>query len=226
MRRVVVYAGSRNVYSVMAAAAKSLLACTRVDRVYFLTEDDTFPEPLPDVIRVMNMQGNPYAEQLVESPNAEALTYFTLLRLALPEILPEDRALWLDVDTIVEKDIGPLLDMDLGGNLAAMVEEPIRSQYPFRYHNAGVLLLDLAALRMDGRVPRMIARAKRQAFAAADQDVLNLYLQADTLTLDPKWNMAEYITQHHDDPCIRHYAGSLKPLGRQTFTAWAKAPWP
>lgn len=51
MRKVVVYAGTRNVYHNMVVAAKSLLNHTQMDRVWFLIEDDEFPEELPDVIR-------------------------------------------------------------------------------------------------------------------------------------------------------------------------------
>ena len=55
MRRVAVYAGTRNVYGMMAAAAKSLLATTHMDIVYFMIEDDEFPEPLPGPIGVVNV---------------------------------------------------------------------------------------------------------------------------------------------------------------------------
>ena len=57
MRRVAVYMGTRNYYPLMVSAAKSLLANTRMDRVWFLIEDDEFPEELPDVIRCKNISG-------------------------------------------------------------------------------------------------------------------------------------------------------------------------
>ena len=43
MRRVAVYMGTRNYYDMMVIAAKSLLSHTRMDRVWFLIEDDEFP---------------------------------------------------------------------------------------------------------------------------------------------------------------------------------------
>ena len=52
MRRVVVYSGTRNVYHNMTVAAKSLLRHTHIDRVWFLIEDDAFPEELPDLCRI------------------------------------------------------------------------------------------------------------------------------------------------------------------------------
>ena len=230
MRRVAVYAGTRNVYGMMAAAAKSLLATTHMDKVYFMIEDDAFPEELPDVIETWNvakasMNGRHWFYQ--DGPNYKSQwTWMGLLRLALPGIFPkEKRALWLDVDTIVEQDIGDLFDRDLAGNYVAMVEEPVRSKYPFRYHNAGVMLMDLEALRADYTWRKWIALVNREPFTAPDQDVINLICQGEILTLGSEWNSAGHITQNADDPYIRHYAGSLRPSGAAAFARYEKAEW-
>lgn len=45
--RVVVYAGTRNLYHDMVVSAKSLLCHDGADRIIFLIEDDAFPECLP-----------------------------------------------------------------------------------------------------------------------------------------------------------------------------------
>ena len=55
MDKVAVYAGTRNLYEQMFVCLKSLLANTRMDRVYLLIEDDEFPYSLPDVCRIMNV---------------------------------------------------------------------------------------------------------------------------------------------------------------------------
>ena len=67
--RTAVYAGTRNVYQNMTTAAKSLLSHTHVDRVWFLIEDDLFPEALPDVIRTKNVSGQTWFDP--EGPNAK-----------------------------------------------------------------------------------------------------------------------------------------------------------
>lgn len=225
MRRIAVYAGTRNVYGMMAAAAKSLLAHTHMDTVYFLIEDDDFPEPLPDVIRTVN--GSEQKWFSPDGPNyGSQWTYMSLMRLALPGIFPkEERALWLDVDTIVEQDIGELFDRDLAGNYVAMAEEPVRSKYPFTYHNAGVMLMDLEALRADNTWRKWIALVNREPFTAKDQDVINLICQGEILTLGPEWNSAGHITQNVPDPYIRHYAGSLRPRGRFAFAQYEQSEW-
>lgn len=230
MRRVAVYAGTRNVYGMMAAAAKSLLAHTHMDTVYFLIEDDGFPEPLPDVVRVWNMakwSGNGETWLLSDGPNySSQWTWMSLIRLVLPELfVGEKHVLWLDVDTIVEQDIGDLFDRDLAGNYVAMVEEPVRSKYPFTYYNAGVMLMDLDKLRADDTWRKWIKLINREPFTAKDQDVINLICQGEILTLGPEWNCAGHITQNADDPYIRHYAGSLRPSGAAAFARYEKAEW-
>ena len=230
MKRVAVYAGTRNTYGMMAAAAKSLLAHTHMDTVYFLIEDDAFPEPLPDVIRTWNvaeatMDGRHWFYR--DGPNYNSQwTWMSLLRLALPGIFQKEaRVLWLDVDTIVEQDVGEIFDRDLAGNYVAMVEEPVRSKYPFVYYNAGVMLMDLARLREDRIWKKCIDLVNREPFTAKDQDVINLICQGEILTLGPEWNCAGHITQNAEDPYIRHYAGSLRPSGAAAFARYEKAEW-
>lgn len=230
MRRVAVYAGTRNVYGMMAAAAKSLLATTHMDQVYFLVEDDAFPEPLPGLIGVVNVSSGSWNAKSYfdpEGPNYNSQwTWMSLVRLVLPDLLiREQRVLWLDVDTIVEQDIGEIFDRDLAGNYVAMVEEPVRSKYPFTYHNAGVMLMDLEKLRRDGIMWKWLLLINREPFTAKDQDVINLICQGEILTLGPEWNSAGHITQNAEDPYIRHYAGSLRPSGAAAFARYEKAEW-
>ena len=230
MRRVAVYAGTRNVYGMMAAAAKSLLATTHMDIVYFMIEDDAFPAPLPGTIGVVNVSSGSWNAKTYfdqEGPNYNSQwTWMSLVRLVLPDLLiREKRVLWLDVDTIVEQDIGEIFDRDLAGNYVAMVEEPVRSKYPFTYYNAGVMLMDLDALRADDTWRKWIKLINREPFTAKDQDVINLICQGEILTLGPEWNSAGHITQNAEDPYIRHYAGSLRPSGAAAFARYEKAEW-
>ena len=53
--RTAVYAGTRNVYDRMLAPAKSLLMHSNVDKIYFLIEDNNFPDELPKEIECINV---------------------------------------------------------------------------------------------------------------------------------------------------------------------------
>ena len=227
MRRVVVYAGTRKVYRQMAAAAKSLLRHTRVDRVWFLIEDDAFPEELPGVIRTMNLSGQTWLDR--DGPNyGGPLTYMSMIRLALPAILPaESRCLWLDTDTIVRDDIGELLDMDMCGCYVAMAQEPPRCKYPFLYYNAGVMLMNLDRIREDRIWQRWLLLVNRTELTAQEQDAVNLVCQGWIRTVPAIWNCAVNVTVQTamEDAKIMHYAGTMKYLGDDVFREYEDADW-
>ena len=228
MRRVAVYMGTRNYYGMMVCSAKSLLSHTRVDRVWFLIEDDQFPEEfgtLPDVIKCKNVSGQTWFTP--DGPNYNAhWTYTCMLPAAFPEIFPEEkRVLRLDDDVIIEKDIGELFDMDLEDNYTAMVEEPVRGKFPFRYFNAGVCLMDLEKFRETGIYRKMIDMANSMVLTAMDQDAINVYCQGQILKLPPVWNEAGHITEYAADPYIKHYAGCLKPGWRRDYERYRNMDW-
>ena len=225
MKRIAVYAGTRTVYGMMACAAKSLLAHTRMDSVWFLIEDDVFPDELPDVIHTKNVSGQTWFDP--DGPNYQShWTYMTLVRLALPELLPDaSRVLWLDIDTIVYDDISDLFDMDMAGNYVAMVREPKRCLFPFRYFNAGVCLMDLDAIRADGIHHKWMRLVNTEPFTAPDQDAINLICQGEIYELGPEWNSAGVITQDAAEPIIKHFAGYLRGSGKDIFKHYHDEKW-
>lgn len=225
MKRIAVYAGTWNTYGMMACAAKSLLEHTRMDQVMFLIEDDEFPEELPDVIRTVNISGQEWFDPAGPNFNSK-WTYMSLIRLALPEILPgESRALWLDVDTIVCQDIGDLFDIDLCDCYVAMVREPVRCSKPFQYFNAGVCLMDLNAIRADRIHRKWMKLVNTEPLTAMDQDAINLICQGEILEIPPEYNTAGVITQDTADPYIQHYAGYLRSIGTEAFRQYEKKQW-
>jgi lipopolysaccharide biosynthesis glycosyltransferase len=126
--------------------------------------------------------------------------HFTLamyLRLLIPSLIPGPRALYLDADTLVLKDLSALYFTDLGGNLIAGVIDGFgheTSKVPRAdgdpYLNSGVLLMDLDALRSD----RMLEKATalylehEHELAWPDQCVINKYAEGRKLVLHPGWN--------------------------------------
>lgn len=222
MRKVVVYAGTRNVYHSMAVAAKSLLNHTPVDRVWFLIEDETFQEPLPDVIRTMDVSGQTW---FPDGPNTrKRWSYMSLMRLALPEIFPEEkRILWMDVDTIVHCDISDLFETDMDGCYVGMAEEPIRSRRPFRYYNAGVMLMDLEKLR-DGKAQELIDFVNRREMDFPDQDVINLLCQTQIKEISPYYNSNKWIVEIVD-PAVTHFAADRNYEARDLWQKYDRMEW-
>ena len=223
MRRVAVYAGTRNVYHNMAVAARSLLWHTRMDRVIFMIEDDVFPEYLPGVIETWNVRGQTFFHP--NGPNFNShWTYMTLMRLALPELLPEEhRALWLDVDTIVNDDIGALFDLDLGGCPVAAAREPEWSRPGRVYYNAGVLLMDLDALRGD-LCRALIRQVNTVPMDFKDQDAINEVCKGRICTLSPIWNASDW-TAKPIDPKITHFAADREYTRQPLFKTYERKNW-
>lgn len=227
MRKVFVYAGTENLYRQMSVALTSLMQNTVPDRVYFLTEDDSFPYPLPDCVRVLNVSNQTYFNP--DGPNYKnRLTYMTLIRTALAKLLPdEERVLYMDVDTIVDGDISELFSLDMDGFLFGAVREPAKSNKIFTYHNAGVLLMNLELIRKTGRDDEMIDHLNRYPIELMDQDVLNLYCQGRIRTIGPEYNSTIY-TEVVQKPKIYHYPGvtdwtdkwAYKKYEKQTQFNW------
>lgn len=213
MDKVVVYAGTSNLYEQMYVALKSLLINTPVDRVYLFIEDDEFPFQLPGNVYPLNVSSQDYFKP--GSPNFNSpWSYMTMLRCVLGMMLPdEERVLWLDCDTIVDEDITDLFAMDLNGYYYAGVMEPTKSKDIFRYVNAGVLLCNLDMLRGMCKEQEMMAFLNVCKFGWVDQDIINLLCQGRIRIIESIYNSNAFTM-----PCVRpkiiHYA-AIKDLKEQ-----------
>lgn len=101
----------------------------------------------------------------------------TLIRCFLPEILSEEKVLWLDVDTLVFKPIDDLWNKDIDGFAIMGWSEPvhqIKRKICFGYVNAGVLLMNLKFMRKIKATEKMVQLLNETFYPFADQDVLNI----------------------------------------------------
>jgi lipopolysaccharide biosynthesis glycosyltransferase len=156
-------------------------------------------------------------------------------RIFLPELLPGiDRVLYLDVDTIVMDDLGPLFETDVLGSYVAAVTNVFQLNHlhrlgalgiddPRDYFNSGVLLMNLDLMRRDdcSAAIRDYARAGR-SMLWPDQDALNAVLGKRRVHLHPRWNVmnsvlafpwsvyafgADAVAEARSRPGIRHFEG-------------------
>ena len=80
--RTAVYTGTRNVYSDMVVACKSLLYHKGADLVVFMVEDDEFPEDLPPMVKCVNVSLQEFFDR--DGPNYNnRWTYMTLMKVTL-----------------------------------------------------------------------------------------------------------------------------------------------
>ena len=195
--RAVVYFGSREIYGDFKTAVRSLLAHTVVDKVYAVIEDDELPFELP--VKCIR-----FPDGLFNGQNTWThWKQFGCLRPALTKLLPEDTVLSLDLDTIVEQDIGELFDVDLTGKYFAAVREPkLSGAKP--YFNTGVCLLNLKLMRETGKDDEMIQALNTRPFRYVSQDCMN-ELCDEVLELPSCYNACQF-TAPTQTVKIRHYA--------------------
>ncbi len=164
----------------------------------------------------------------------------TMDRLFLPELLDDlDKVLYLDIDILVQGDVGELHDVELGDNIFAakrtrlrtwanLVKPITRASLRFPPQQAWELRRRLhheSALNARtfnaGILTINLAQMRAENFTASnlflveecamnDQDVFNLYSRDRVVEIPPAWNSVPS-QDYEPDPRIIHWAGPSKP---------------
>lgn len=135
-------------------------------------------------------------------------TPYCLLRLFLThEEGLGDKAIYLDADTMVNRDINELYSIDisrfeLAGVLDAMGRHWI---YP-SYINSGVLLLNIKNLKRTGGFDKALDYALSHSSFLVDQDAINKFCR-HKLYLPSRFNNQRKMT---DDTVVKHFCKILK----------------
>lgn len=200
------YCGTRNVYPDMERSARSLIANSDVDKVYFFIEDDEFGVALPDIIECVNVSNQTFFKP--DGPNmGSQYTYMAMMRAALFKLLPDvDIVLSLDYDTIAVKECSHVWDIDLSNSyFAATPEQWTKGRPGLVYCNAGVTLFNLAKLR-DGKGDEIIDVLNSHYFRWVEQDACNYLCQGRIAYMDSVYNYNDWIVDSGGIPRILHYA--------------------
>ena len=209
--KIVAYFSTRNLYNVLPAAYNSLLAFNPDVHVYCFIEDDKLPYKTPANVTCVNVSNQTLFPHDVPCYNTK-YTYMILIKTALTKIFPDaDKALILDVDTIVCDDITPLWDWDLSHAYYAAVMEPEGSRIRgVPYANFGVVMLNLERLRRTGKDDLVIEAINTHAFRYPEQDAFNLICMNRFDPLPPEYNVTKCgfnITGTPERTRILHFAG-------------------
>ena len=165
-----------------------------------------------------------FRQRMPRTPNIDGrFTRYTLYRLLLPELIREDRLLYIDADAIVNGSLDEFYSMDMAGCLVAGVSDSGVDEYGLKaplglgdadaYINAGVILMDLAAIRAAGVGDRWIQEANDTFYPAHDQDIINLTCRGRIMPVDLKYNVSLSTGLDESDIRIMHWAGQ-KPWDR------------
>lgn len=209
MDKVVVYAGTRNVYEQMYVSLKSLLLNNEIDRVYLMIEDEQFPYPIPNNVIPVDVSKQEFFKPGTPNINSP-WSYMDLLRVCLAGIFQDEKKmLWLDIDTIINDDITDLFEMNMDGYFYAGVMEPKKSNGVFQYINSGVLMCNLDHLRMWQKEIEMIAFLNYYPLTWPGQDVINIFCQGRIKLFSSDYNYNAF-SIHTNTPKIYHFA-AVKP---------------
>ena len=223
--RYVVYAGDHRVYNMMSASAKSLLAHSPVDRVFFLITDKHFPEKLPPYIQVMDV-----SDQTIFDHNGPNIihwySFLTTLRAGLTKLFPDfDRILWLDPDTVVVDDISDLWNTDLQARYFGAVEEVRNNNHTLKpYFNAGVMIMNLAYFRETGMDDNIITEINSKHYEHLEQDVLNYLCHLRIRKLPPEYS-ASFVSEPCKHPRIYHFLATDKPRFNPAVAKYSALSW-
>lgn len=158
-------------------------------------------------------------------------TKATYYRLFIPDIVKGDRALYLDVDIVINGCIDDLYNTELSNTFLAAVDDLyiqnfyyLEMEHSAKYFNSGVMLINLEYWRAYNVKEKVIEfiRRKPEVISFMDQDGLNSVINGNWLELHPQYNMHTgllnkecavdlQIKEAIDNPVIIHYTGSSKP---------------
>jgi lipopolysaccharide biosynthesis glycosyltransferase len=200
----VVYAFDRNFAQYAAVSTHSLVCSTKSPLQIFWLIPDTdalHVQPIAaslasrtsSEIRVLSVS----MDEIGTWKQAGHFSLAMYLRLLIPGLIDESRAIYLDADTLVLSDLGALFSQDFGDALIAGVPDPgvdrsrsipLRDDDP--YLNSGVLLMNLDALRHDGMLDkvRAIHAEHGHRLIWPDQCILNKYAEGRKFKLPGGWN--------------------------------------
>ena len=227
-----------------AAMLTSLLACHPRDevQVHYMHGPDVSARDERRLAAMVDAAGGSISFLRIPDTRIEGLPTrdftrkATWYRIFLPELRPDvDRMIYLDSDALVVDSLLPLWRTELGENYLAAVTNVFEHHYADRpkqlglagthvYFNAGVLLMNLDAMRRDGCTERLldygVSNAARLLWR--DQDTLNVVLGSRRLPLHPRWNCmnaffvfpwaaevfgVEALDEAKRNPAVRHFEG-------------------
>lgn len=165
-------------------------------------------------------------------PKDWGASVMTYARLALPQMVQEDRILYVDADLVVQADWTVLWECDLGDAIVAAAMDVITKTLGAEhlnlekfhmdgadpYFQAGFLLMDLNKWRDFGVSEKVIAYIQENPDHARywDQSALNVVLYKRWKLIDRGWNTPAWWADQGTEGCgndapVLHFVGPRKP---------------
>lgn len=229
MEKVIAISTDQNYLVPVETLIKSIAYNNRDIKIYVINEDisqewfiNLNQRLAPLGITVNDAKLDPAVIQ-DEQISVDYLSKMAYGRILIPEMIPEDRVLYLDADVIVDGNLDDLFNIDMQGYPAGAVPD-----YFGDYFNSGVMLFDNQQLRQTNFVQDLLERGKT-ATVDNDQTLLNEEFKGNYLVMPGKYNVqvgGDLVTFWHPDDADR-YEGELKKAEPYTIIHYTtdSKPW-
>lgn len=236
----IVLAADLNYIDPITTLIKSICCHNKNIRFYLIHKD--YPE---EWFNIINTQLNKMNCEIISAtvvndkiqeyaPTLPHITEASYYRFFIENVVDDDRALYLDSDTIVTGSLNELYHIDLKDNIIAAVPDMVLDtldhyykEFPDMkpYFNTGVLLFDLVQWK-EAQISNQIFKLAELAtnLLYGDQDILNIILKNCWLSLDYRFNyqtghkldfinreLPQFIIHPQKTPIIIHYTSGYKP---------------
>ena len=211
----------------------SLLESTKnVKKIYLLIETTNINNvPYLKVIsqkyniefKLINLNEFLISNLSANSPNRDTIySNFSFGRLLLPDIVEEDKVIYIDTDAIVRNDISNVWNYDISNCYVAgvkdygIIADNIITKYGIKgkYINSGFVVFNLKKIREDKLKEKWFMLINKVKLVYPDQDALNIVCQHSEMYLPSIYNSCEYagdrITMEPVNKSlikVYHYAG-------------------
>lgn len=154
-------------------------------------------------------------------------------KIYLPEILPMlDKAIYMDGDTLVLKDLSELFNINVDNVYAAVAKDGIFYRFPKEmaeigldkrgfYFNSGVMLHNLKLQRQDNMTEKLVDYVKTHEDFFGDQDVLNIVFGEKLKLISYRYNCISTFFEADDLTFLSSYFGEKLP--QETFNIYENA---
>ena len=163
------------------------------------------------------------------------ISYTVFLRYFVADFVEEDKALYLDCDIVVTRDLSSLFETELGDAPLAAVKD-LGGQVYFHQHifNAGFLLINNALWKRENIRQRLIDLTNEwhDKVPSGDQSILNMLFENRWVELPFAYNcitlhttFSDYEPEEGLYPPVIHYLTERKPWKEYTQSIYREVWW-
>jgi len=228
------FAINDNYVTPLAVALTSILENTNKDLHFFILQKNLSDASKSKISNLIKCYFNANVEYIdIDSKlfaNFESkidyISQESYFRYLIPQLKPNlDKALYLDADLVVIKDISELYETKIEDNYCAGVRDLFINKYKEKiglsltdlYINSGVMLLNCKKIREDNMVDELLKNNHKYKEVAyfQDQDIINITFKGKIKEIDSIYNFATFDIKNNfeksKDAVIVHFTGEFKP---------------